>query len=53
MEATSISVEVKLPKPGDDEFEKFVDNVFAAVYERLQKRLQDDTEGASAASDSI
>ena len=53
MEATTVSVEVKLPTPDDDEFERFVDDVFKAVYERIKKRLQDDAEGAVAASCSI
>ena len=53
MEATTVSVEVKLPTPGDDEFERFVDDVFKAVYERIKKRLQDDVEGAATPSDSI
>lgn len=53
MEATTVSVEVKLPTPDDDEFERFVDDVFKAVYERIKKRLQDDVEGTVTPSDSI
>ena len=53
MKETTVSIEVKLPAPGDDEFERFVDNVFKAVYERIKKRLQDDAEGAVAASSAI
>ena len=50
MKETTMSVEVKLPAPVDDEFERFVENVFKAVYERIKKRLQDDAEGAVASS---
>ena len=53
MKETTMSVEVKLPAPEDDEFERFVENVFKAVYERIKKRLQDDAEGAVEASSSI
>ena len=53
MKIESLSVDVKLPAPEDHEFEAFVESVVNAVYERIKKRLQDDAEGAVAASSSI
>ena len=53
MKIESLSVDVKLPAPGDHEYEAFVESVVNAVYERIKKRLQDDAEGAVAASSSI
>lgn len=46
MKTEGLSIEVRLPAPGDEEFETLVENIADAVYERIKRRLQDEAGGA-------
>lgn len=49
MKDKGFSIDVEFPKPGSTEFELFAQYVADAVYERIKKRLQEDSEGAAKA----
>ena len=44
MKTEGLSIEVRLPVPGDEEFEALIENITDAVYERIKRRLQEDAE---------
>ncbi|MGV0315178.1 hypothetical protein ACKU3N_004535 [Pseudomonas putida] len=46
MSTSTLQVEVRMPKAGDDEFEQWVEELAEAVYERIKRRLEHDAEGA-------
>ncbi|MBP5969925.1 hypothetical protein [Pseudomonas iridis] len=45
MKTEGLSIEVRLPAPGDEEFEALIENITDAVYERVKRRLQEDVGG--------
>lgn len=47
MTTSTLQVEVRLPKAGEDEFEKLADDLAEAVYQRVKGRLEQDAEGAT------
>ncbi|MGE8465416.1 MAG: hypothetical protein ACN6QE_04655 [Pseudomonas putida] len=46
MATSTLQVEVKLPKAGEEEFERLVEELAEAVYRRVKERLEQDAEGA-------
>ena len=46
MTTSTLQVEVKLPKVGEEEFERLVEELAEAVYRRVKERLEQDAEGA-------
>ncbi|MCE0850705.1 hypothetical protein LU689_12365 [Pseudomonas asiatica] len=46
MTTSTLQVEVKLPKAGEEEFERLVEDLAEAVYRRVNERLEQDAEGA-------
>ncbi|WP_168198477.1 hypothetical protein [Pseudomonas sp. DG56-2] len=48
MTTSTLQVEVRLPKAGDEEFEKLADDLADAVYQRVKGRLERDAEGAAS-----
>ncbi|CAB5584032.1 Uncharacterised protein [Pseudomonas putida] len=46
MATSTLQVEVKLPKAGEEEFERLADELAEAVYRRVKERLERDAEGA-------
>lgn len=46
MTTSTLQVEVKLPKAGEEEFERLVEELAEAVYRRVKERLEQDAEGA-------
>lgn len=46
MSTSTLRVEVRMPRSGDDEFEQWVEELAEAVYQRVKRRLERDAEGA-------
>lgn len=46
MATSTLQVEVKLPKVGEEEFERLAAELAEAVYRRVKERLKQDAEGA-------
>lgn len=47
MRKETLSIEVKLPQPGDEVFEEFVDQIAEAVYRKVTARLSEPDNAAS------
>lgn len=47
MATSTLQVEVRLPRAGEEEFELLVEELAEAVYQRVKGRLEQDAEGAT------
>ncbi|MNF92983.1 hypothetical protein D3C84_756430 [compost metagenome] len=46
MKKQALQVEVRFPKKGEEEFDLIVEQLAAAVYEKVKERLEQDAKGA-------
>ncbi|GGU79319.1 hypothetical protein GCM10009504_40270 [Pseudomonas laurentiana] len=47
MSKETLSIEVKLPQPGDEAFEALVDQIAEAVYRKVTRRLSEPEDAES------